>query len=110
VALVAASRFFIRSYAASSSLSSSRPEEELLLSCSEFLCGDSIREGCASVSRSDSDASPSDSALLSDDLEVGFRRAARSPPRGFTDASDVRVDGCARDVSMLKIVMLCSLR
>lgn len=64
--------------------------------------------GCDDAYRSESDASSADSALLSEDAVVGFRRAARSPPRGFADASIARVDGCRAVVSMLGNVFFIS--
>jgi hypothetical protein len=48
---------------------------------------------------SDSESSSSDSALLSDDVVVGFRSAANRPTRGFVNASTVRV-GCSTAIAI----------
>jgi hypothetical protein len=94
--LLAASRFFISSYAASPSLSSSS------LVCSVSGSGRIVVEGFAlavgTASCSEADASLSDSASLSEESTTGLRRAANSFGRGFADASVARVGEVDVDV------------
>jgi hypothetical protein len=93
--LLAASRFFMSSYASSPSLSSSS------LVCSMTGSGRVTVDGFAVVvgiaSSSDVDASFSDSASLSDESTTGLRRAASSFGRGFADASVARADEVCAD-------------
>jgi hypothetical protein len=85
--LLAANRFFMRSYAASPSLSSSF-DSSTSGCASDIVNGFALVEGIgASSSDADADAPLSDSDPLSDESAVVFRRAANSFGRGFTDAS-----------------------
>ena len=91
--LPAASRFFMSSYAASPSLSSSS-----FVSLSSICSRDIVRgfvltfslEFETGASSSDAELPSSDSASLSEESDVRFRRAARSVGRGLVDASVAR--------------------